>query len=271
RYGRLDAHNIHFRGDLPEAAAVTLMRREPLPTWLNRGEPSKWTSADYRAEKDRVAKAVKDEYPNLSKENVESFHRLRTAIISGPERLYRIISPSSRGMSDCWVTEKVFRKLQSQPDPRSAWRRYLAVWPHWNVNGQFVVYDVKRGESLKVWRGEAAAQKLDKKILPDRHLEGGWEQIVFNIERGDAHNDVVRQYERMGPQKTQLGNPIDYPAYSALSREEKANYQGIREEIKHPNISGPFETGWNYTDFDGAGFGEKLGLPVLAGQTTILK
>ncbi|MES2742346.1 MAG: hypothetical protein V4754_15545, partial [Pseudomonadota bacterium] len=59
--------------------------------------------------------------------------------------------------------------------------------------------------------------------------------------------------------------------FKALPNEEKVNYQSIREAINHPNISGPFETGWGYTDFDGAGLGEKIGMPVLPGQTTILK
>jgi hypothetical protein len=44
----------------------------------------------------------------------------------------------------------------------------------------------------------------------------------------------------------------------------------VRETINHPNINGPFDTGWGYTDFDGAGFADKIGLPDLPGQTTML-
>jgi hypothetical protein len=228
-------------------------------------------SSEFSKGRNIVDEAAERGYPKLNQTNVESFHSLRTDEIPGPARLYRILSPSSKGMSDCWVSEEVFRNLQSEADPRSAWRRYLAVWPQWNVNGQFVIYDVKRGETLLVWRGEASAQKLDKKLLPDRYLEGGWEQIIFNIPEGDIRHDVVRQYERLGPSKTRLGNPIDYPTYKALPKQQKANYQGVREAINHPNISGPFETGWGYTDFGGANLSKKLGLPMLPGQTTILK
>lgn len=45
----------------------------------------------------------------------------------------------------------------------------------------------------------------------------------------------------------------------------------IREKINHPNISGPFETGWGYTDFGGAGMSGRIGLPALPGQLTTLK
>jgi hypothetical protein len=48
------------------------------------------------------------------------------------------------------------------------------------------------------------------------------------------------------------------------------NHLCIREKINHPNISGPFETGWGYTDFDGAGFADKIGLPDLTGQITAI-
>jgi hypothetical protein len=41
--------------------------------------------------------------------------------------------------------------------------------------------------------------------------------------------------------------------------------------INHPNISGPFEMGWGYTDFDGAGFPNRIGLPALPGQITAMK
>ncbi|MES2743228.1 MAG: hypothetical protein V4754_20075, partial [Pseudomonadota bacterium] len=217
RYGRLDAHNIHFRGDLPEAAAVTLMRKgPPLPPWLDQGKPSRWTKADFKEHESIVKEAADEGYPKLTQSNVESFHRLRTDDIKGPARLYRVLSPSSKGMSDCWVTEAVFHKLQSEADPRSAWRRYLAVWPHWNVNGQFVVYDIKRSETLLVWRGEASAQELDG-VLANRYLEGGWEQIIFKIPDADIRHDVVRQYQRLGPGKTRLGNPIDYLTFKAIS------------------------------------------------------
>lgn len=204
----------------------------------------------------------------LSQQNVESFHKLLPAEIKGPARLYRILSPNSRAMSDCWVSEKVFKELQNSPDPRAAWRKYLAVWPDWNVNGQFVIYDLKPGESLKVWKGQASSQT--KANVPGRHLEGGWEQIVFSVSRVDARNDVMRYYKLKGGNKNVLQDSIDQKQFNGMSKEQKAQYTGIRERIAHPSISGPFDTEWGYTDFGGEGFLGKVGLPSLPGQTTSL-
>ncbi|MDB5773461.1 MAG: hypothetical protein JWM42_3835 [Burkholderia sp.] len=162
----------------------------------------------------------------------------------------------------------IFKKIQSAPDPRAAWRKYLGVWPDCNVNGQFVTYDVKPGETLKVWRGEASSQ--GKANFPDRYLEGGWEKIIFHIERSDARNDVMRYYKLNGGKGNQLQGAISQEDFDKLSREQKSGYTEIREKISHPNISGPFETGWGYTDFGGVGFLEKIGLPSLPGQTTTL-
>lgn len=170
-------------------------------------------------------------------------------------------------MSDCWISEKVFNEIQNSPDPRAAWRKYLAVWPDWNVNGQFVVYDVKPGETLKIWRGPASSQKKD--ALPGRHLEGGGEQIVFNVERTDRRNDVMRYYKKH--EKNTLQESISQDEFYKLPKSEQEEYLAIRQKITHPNISGPFETGWGYTDFDGIGFPEKIGLPALPGQVTAFK
>jgi hypothetical protein len=214
--------------------------------------------------KPMVDAKVADGWPSLQPHNVESFHKLVALEIKGPARLYRVLSPNSRAMSDCWVSEKVFNDLQNAPDPRAAWRKFLAVWPDWNVNGQFVTYDIKRGESLKVWEGKASSQIKDN--LPDRHLEGGWEQIVFNVPRADARNDVIRYYKLKGGKKNILRDNISQEEFNALTAAKRAEYTGIREAIPHPNISGPFETGWGYTDFGGEGFLDKVGLPALPGQ-----
>lgn len=267
--GIVNVNNIHYRGALPEASAVTLMRKtDPLPTWLSKGKNAEFPALEHGDYKSFVEDKVTEGWPPLSKQNVESFANLVEAEIKGPTRLYRILSPNSRAMSDCWVTEDVFKRLQAEADPRAAWRRHLAVWPDWNVNGQFVVFDVKPGESLKVWRGKASTQF--KENLPDRHLEGGWEQIVFNVGRKDTRNDTMRYYTLNGGRATRLQNAISQDAYNKLSKEEQRRYIGIRESINHPNISGPFDTSWGYSDFGGAGLGERIGLPMLPGQTTKL-
>ncbi|WP_426172915.1 hypothetical protein [Massilia sp. TWR1-2-2] len=176
-------------------------------------------------------------------------------------------------MSDCWISEEIFRKLQSSPDPKAAWRRHLGVWPDWNANGQFANYDVKAGERLNTWAGMASSQT--KQGLPEHHLEGGWEQIVFNIPKGDARADTITYFKKNG-KKESLGKSLTQAEADALTanmnNRQKTiffeNHLAIREKINHPSISGPFETGWGYTDFDGPGFSGKIGIPALPGQLT---
>lgn len=128
------------------------------------------------------------------------------------------------------------------------------------------MYQVKKGETLKVWRGEAAAQT--KVGLADRFLEGGYEQVVFKLDRASAANDTMRYYKLKGGQKNILQAPINQAAFDKLDSVQKRDYTGIREEINHLNISGPHETGWGTIDFDGEGFLNRIGLPSLPGQIT---
>lgn len=219
-------------------------------------------------------KAHRDIFPSLTDENIRSFHTLRADTIKGPARLYRVLAPNSRGMSDCWVSEEVFRKLQGAADPKSAWRKYLAVWPDWNVDGQFVIYDIKAGESLNVWRGTASSQI--KSSLPGFQLEGGYEQIVFKVERTDPRNDEMLYYKIKGGRNAKVGKPMTQnelnSATVAMNGAQRRafvdSHLSVRNKINHPNISGPFETGWGYSEFDGAGMASKIGLPSLPGQVT---
>jgi hypothetical protein len=59
---------------------------------------------------------------------------------------------------------------------------------------------------------------------------------------------------------------------ATMNKQQKSifyeNHLALREKINHPNISGPFETGWGYSDFDGAGYSGRIGLPALPGQVT---
>jgi hypothetical protein len=179
-------------------------------------------------------------------------------------------------MSECWVSEEIFKKLQSGPNPKAAWRRYLGVWPDWNANGQFVIFDVKAGETLNVWKGPAASQK--KPLLPGQHLEGGWDQIVFNVASNDARTDTMKYYRKSAGKNPTLGQPLSQAEVDLLTSKMNStqsavffeNHLALRQNINHPNISGPFETGWGYTEFDGTGFSGKIGLPALPGQITSL-
>lgn len=117
RHGIVNANNIHYRGALPEAAAVTLMRNQrPRPSWLGNGKTLRWPSADPDVMKSVIADKVKKGWPPLSTQGIESFHKLAAAEIKGPARLYRIIAPNSRAMSDCWISEEVYKKIQNSPD-----------------------------------------------------------------------------------------------------------------------------------------------------------
>jgi hypothetical protein len=282
--GIVDTANVHFRGVIPESHAVALMRKKNPKFLSSTGDlyhgPVKLTdaqrlvnrmSSEFDAHGRRIASA--DRFPHLTDQSILSFHTLTHHAVRGPARLFRILSPSSRGMSECWVSEEVFKRLQSAPDPKEAWRRYLGVWPDWNANGQFVVYDIKAGETLNAWKGLAASQT--KKDLPGRHLEGGWEQIVFNIEHRDARADTMRYFKK-GMKKNSLANSMTQSEVDALTagmnKHQKTiffeNHIAIREQINHPNITGPFDTGWGNSEFDGAGFSGRIGLPALPGQVT---
>jgi hypothetical protein len=285
QHGIVDAKNIHYRGALPEAAAVALMRKRK-PAWLTAKANAVYAEVEptiVRAEVDDMAslttrsgkpKASDDIFPSLTDENIRSFHTLKANTIKGPARLFRVLAPNSRGMSDCWVSEEVFQKLQKASDPKSAWRKYLAVWPDWNVNGQFVIYDIKAGESLNVWRGIASSQT--KASLPGFQLEGGYEQIVFKVERSDPRNDQMLYYKIKNGCNAKVGKPMTQSdvnaATAAMSGPQRKaffdSHLSVRDKINHPNISGPFETGWAYTEFEGAGMASKIGLPDLPGQVT---
>jgi hypothetical protein len=284
QHGIIDTANVHFRGVIPESQAVALMRKKN-PNFLSSAGDPFHNPVDADDELDLINRMSSridsngkprlpaERFPELSSQSIESFHTIMPHAIRGPARLYRILSPSSRGMSDCWVSDEVFKRLNSSADPKAVWRKYLGVWPDWNANGQFVIYDVKAGETLNTWKGLAASQT--KTNLPGKHLEGGWEQIVFNIKHQDARADTMRYFKKSKDRNT-LGKSMTQSEVDALTagmnKQQKnmffENYVVLRERINHPNISGPFETGWGYSEFDGAGFSGRIGLPALPGQIT---
>lgn len=283
--GIVDVRNVHYRGQIPESTAVAMMQKTK-PKWLTQSETLKYPGLEVKYARQKMQRYTctmtpnglrkdhKDIFPNLTNQNIESFHTLAADTIKGPARLYRILSPNSAAMGDCWISEDVFKKLQNAPSPREAWRKYLAVWPDWNVNGQFVIYDIKAGESLNVWRGIASSQI--KKSFPGFQLEGGFEQIIIKISELDTRKESPLWYttahDRLEKPITQM--QVDKMKMSMDKAQITEFYQThipIRGEILHPNVSGPFETGWGYADFDGAGMPAKIGLPALAGQLTSIK
>lgn len=270
RQGIVDARNVHFRGALPEARAVTLMKTtEPRPSWLGKGLKRPWPEQDL----DDGRKAVTNQrardpgYPELNDTNIKSFHRMEPVEIKGPTRLYRVVSPSNGAMGDCWIPEDVWQRIMSSPDPKAAWRKHLAVWPDWNPDSQFVVLDLPAGESLKAWRGPAASQVKDKNLKLDAHLEGGWDQVIVKVKADQW--DTTRIYKLGATKGTALRKTeLTYAQYNALPQGQKAQYTPIRERINHPHIRGPLDTGWGPTDFDPQLNDMRIGLPSLPGQVT---
>jgi hypothetical protein len=270
RSGILDARSVHFRGTLPEARAVTLMRQaDPPPPWLSKGREGKWAEQKLAKGREQVAAARKEDptVPELNEKNIKSFHTMAVVEIKGPAKLYRVTSPSNGAMGDCWVPEEVWRKITQAPDPKAAWRKYCAVWPDWNPNGQFVVLEIPAGQSLKAWRGPASSQaKLDHPDMKS-HLEGGWDQIVVKVDPG--HFDTTRYYMRGGGHGETLRPPgLSRQEWEKLSRSKREAYTAMRERINHPSIKGPLDTGWGSTDFDPQLRDARIGLPALPGQIT---
>ena len=270
RSGILDAKTVHFRGTLPEARAVTLMKQaEPLPGWLSKGRKVEWGELTVPKGQLQVSakRAVDPGFPELTETNIRSFHKMEAVEVKGPAKLYRVTSPSNGAMGDCWVPEDVWNKIINSPDPKTAWRRYCAVWPDWNPNGQFVVLEVPAGETLKVWRGPAASQvKLDQPGF-DRHLEGGWNQVIFKPKPNQF--DTTRYYMRGGGNGEKLHPPgLTRDEFLKLTPAKQKAYTPMRERINHPGIKGPLDTGWGATDFDAQIRDAKIGLPALLSQIT---
>ncbi|PHV13173.1 hypothetical protein [Chitinimonas sp. BJB300] len=117
------------------------------------------------------------------KEAYLTFHDAKPASFPPGTVLYRVLDPNSGDNSICWMTKEMFESLKSKAD----WRERLAVWRHWNSNGEYVTYTVPPGEPLRAWVGPAATQefKNEKKVV-EFTLKGGGEQVVLD----PAHLDM---------------------------------------------------------------------------------
>jgi hypothetical protein len=86
----------------------------------------------------------------------------------------------------------------------------------------------------------------------------------------------MKYYKKRGGKNPTLGPGLTQSEVNSLTAtmntQQKSifheNHLALREQINHPNISGPFETGWGYSDFEGAGYSGRIGLPTLPGQVT---
>ncbi|WP_449467853.1 hypothetical protein [Stenotrophomonas humi] len=283
RRGIINSGNVHFSGTLPAARANVLMQRiDPPPSWLSKGTATKNSPLKPDEERDWILKKTKeDDYPELDDSAISSFSSITAAQLTGPMKLYRVVSPSNLGASADWMSEEVFNAIRRSPDPKSAWRKQLAVWPDWNANGQFVIYELKAGEKLNVWKGTAAAQAKHPKELPDRYLEGGFEQIKFDARIAYRPDGSIPRVN--GKPVTSLGDKTQYfevdhrtgvmkPSsmtrddWQLLPASEQVKYTNVRAEITNDRIVGPMDTGWGSTDFDSQLQDVRLGVPNLSGQ-----
>jgi hypothetical protein len=136
----------------------------------------------------------------------DTFHAMNPKTIPPGTTLYRIVDPTSKDNSICWMTETEFRKLKSKDD----WRRRFAVWANWNSNGEFVTYTVPSGPGLNVWEGVTASQKMKN---TNYVLEGGAVQLVVD----PSHLEKARisprkktgwEYDELGATNTLVGVPV---------------------------------------------------------------
>ena len=228
---QVGAVNPHYHGQTSADADAALIQLEQ-PKWAGKGELpyeglGKQAIAEYKA---KAAPKIKKGWPNLSNQDIQSFHGdIRADTLPAGTKLVRIIGPENGAGGLFWMTRAEFDKLNAAKFPKTEWRKRYAVWPNWNPDGQYVTYTVPEG-GQKVWRGTIASQEL--KNNPGITLEGGAEQIVF------------------------------YPGKDDF---KEINGRKFREKINDPHIQGPFETGWGYTDFAGQ-LSDKVAIPLNEAQ-----
>lgn len=183
-------------------------------------------------------------HPQLDEELVATFSArggLRADSIKGPAKLYRIVDPSNEGAGIFWVSEAEFNALKN----RDEWRSRFAVKPHWNQNGWFVEYEVKAGETLHVWRGPAASQRLEGTNFC---LEGGGEQIVFFPTSRDKMISALPRVDRKTGAVIRDGSGAPDRRVEFTDVAGQAVPSKLRARITDAHIKGPKETGWGASD-----------------------
>ena len=199
--------------------------------------------------KDPEMQALMNAHPNhppLQDSIVKTFAKnrggMKAGAITGPAKLYRIVDPSNEGAGIFWISEAEFKAIKN----RDEWRSRFAIKPEWNQNGWIVEYEIKAGETLPVWRGPAASQKLEG---TSHYLEGGGEQIVFSPGSRDEMIQAMPRVDRA------TGLSVVDNAGQSDRRVEFTDVTGemiptrLRARITDPRIKGPVETGWGATDY----------------------
>ncbi|BBF85237.1 hypothetical protein DLM_1618 [Aquitalea magnusonii] len=237
---------------MSQKSAVILIEKDP-PKWVRKTvnqklphpAPTKEEAGDIAIElRNRVLarRSVGENYPELSPGQVQTFEKgqIIPAAIKGPAKLYRVVDPTSGGGGTFWVSEETFKQLKSRAD----WREKLVVWPHWNQNGQYVVYELKPGETVHGWKGPAASQEIDGCPY---HLPGGGEQILF-YPQGDTFKKTLPNIDPATGEAVSAGGRIDTRVNfkDILGEEVRV---GLRDTINDPHIKGPYPTNWGFSDW----------------------
>lgn len=209
--GRVNPHSVKPISEAEEAVWLAKAK----PGWVDENV-AKLPYKPLNKLDPRHLAAIKRGWPDISKKGTRVNSAFKTFDISMKAvelppgtKLYRVVSPTSRDNSICWMREAEFNKLKGKPD----WRRHFAVWKNWNDNGEFVVYTVPPGKPLKVWEGRAASQKMKETPFS---LEGGYQQIVVDPAELDRRFASKRQPTGWGYTDDDL--PGDLDAYIGIPR-----------------------------------------------------
>jgi len=231
---------------ISQSGSAKLINAKP-PKWAKRNA-GRLAFPELRMSAEKIHELSKayPKHPPLNDNLVRTFanrgRKIQADTIKGPAKLYRIVDPSNEGAGMFWITEAEFKAIRN----RDEWRSRFAVKPEWNQNGWVVEYEVLPGESLHVWRGPAASQKLEG---TDFHLEGGGEQIVFCPGSRDEMIQAMPRVDHNSGKEIEfeVGKPDRRVEYIDLTGETVPTK--LRARITDPHIKGPSETGWGATDY----------------------
>lgn len=237
--------NRGWTAPISESGAAKLINAQP-PKWAKRYR-GKLEHPPLRLENDEVQELMKKhpDHSRIDADTVATFSAhggLRADAITGPATLYRIVDPSNEGAGIFWISEAEFIALKN----RDEWRSRFAVKPDWNQNGWFVKYEIKDGETLPVWRGPAASQRLKG---TSHYLEGGGEQIVFYPKSRDKMIVAAPRVD------SKTGEVIRDRSGAPDRRVEFIDVAGevvpskLRSQITDTHIKGPIKTEWGSTDY----------------------
>lgn len=184
--------NTHVLGTYNARAAAELeLIKKDQPKWVDKTDS--FAHPPLGKFPPENLKYIKQGWPDISNKDFKTFDRsLRAAEIAPGEKLFRIVDQNSRDNSICWMREVEFNALKS----KDQWRRDFAVWKSWNENGEYIVYTVPPGPSLKVWEGRAATQKFE--LDESYKLAGGRTQIVVNTQDLDYRHVSSRHRTKWG-------------------------------------------------------------------------